>query len=422
MEDYNEIWKSLGIDLELHRQLLENLGNLHKKTHLSQKNRPETMQLFDHSFHSSHSGRVAEILEYRKNGGKAIGTFCIYVPDEIALAAGVLPIPLCGGADWSVSYADKMFPRDICPLIRSTFGMAFSKTCPYAKLKDFAIGETTCDAKKKAWDLLGFKVMEVPQKKDPIDKDLWIGEVYHFKEMVENLSGIKVTAEQLREKIRLVNRKRKALQKIDEFRKIPHPPISGLDALLVVQVALNQDIVKFIADAEALIAELQERVNKGILVGNGNGKRVMIAGSPSPMGNAKVHYIVESSGLQIVVDESCTGQRYYRELVDESPTDLDGMIKAIADRYFNIDCSCFSPNTERMENMNRLVKEFRVQGVVQNVLQYCHCYNIEAKAVELSLKKIGIPSIKIETDYSLEDSGQIRTRIEAFAEILEDKL
>ena len=126
--------------------------------------------------------------------------------------------------------------------------------------------------------------------------------------------------------------------------------------------------------------------------------------------------------MQIVVDESCTGLRYYRELVDEKSTDLDGMMKAIADRYFYIDCSCFSPNTERMENINRLVNEFRVQGVVQNVLQYCHCYNIEAKAVELSLKKIGIPSIKIETDYSLEDSGQIRTRIEAFAEVLEDKL
>jgi benzoyl-CoA reductase/2-hydroxyglutaryl-CoA dehydratase subunit BcrC/BadD/HgdB len=419
MKDYTEIWKSLGIDLEMHHQLMENLGNLHKKTHLSQKNRPKIMERFDHSFHASHSGRVAEIVAYRNNGGKAVGTFCIYVPDEIALAANVLPIPLCGGADWSVSYADKMFPRDICPLIRSTFGMAFSKTCPYAKLKDFAIGETTCDAKKKAWDLLGFEVMEVPQRKNQIDKDLWLQEVNHFKEKVEELSGTQITPERLHEKIKLVNRKRKALQKIDQFRKLPNPPISGLDALLVAQVALNQDIDKFIEDTEALADELQERVKQGISVYNGNGKRVMIAGSPSPMGNAKVHYIIESSGLQIVVDESCTGQRYYRELVDENQTDLGGMLKAIADRYFNIDCSCFSPNTERMGNITKLVQEYNIQGVVQNILQYCHCYNVEAKVVENSLKKIGIPSIKIETDYSQEDSGQIRTRIEAFAEVLE---
>ena len=159
------------------------------------------------------------------------------------------------------------------------------------KLKDFAIGETTCDAKKKAWDLLGFKVMEVPQRKNPLDKELWLQEVYNFKDMVENLSGVKITPEKLHDKIKLVNRKRKAMQGIDEFRKLPNPPISGLDALLVAQVSLNQDIHKFIEDAETLTDELQERVRPGISAYNGSGKRVMIAGSPSPMGNAKVHLL-----------------------------------------------------------------------------------------------------------------------------------
>ena len=285
-------------------------------------------------------------------------------------------------------------------------------------MKDFAVGETTCDAKKKAWDLLGFKVMEVPQRKNPLDKQLWLQEVYNFKDMVENLSGVKITPEKLYEKIKLVNRKRKAMQRIDEFRKLPNPPISGLDALLVAQVSLNQDIHKFIEDAEALAEELATRVRAGISCYNGNGKRVMIAGSPSPMGNAKVHYIIESSGLRIVVDESCTGLRYFRDLVDESSTDLDGMMQAIADRYFSIDCSCFSPNKERIDNINKLIKEYQVQAVVHNVLQYCHTYNIEAAAIDKSLKELGIPSLKIETDYSQEDVGQLKTRIEAFAEVI----
>lgn len=416
------MWEELGLDLELHDQLIENQSNLHEKTHLSQKNRPRAMERFDHAFNASHAERVAEIRDYRKKGGKSIGTFCIYVPDEIALAADVLPIPLCGGSDWSVSYADKMFPRDICPLIRSTFGMAFSNTCPFATLKDFALGETTCDAKKKAWDLLNLKVMEVPQKKNPLDRGLWLQEVYNFKKMAEDLSGVKVTADRLNETIKLVNRKRKALQHINAFRKLPQPPISGLDALLVSQVALNQDIHKFIQDSEALSAELQERADAGISAYDGDEIRVMIAGSPSPMGNAKIHHIVESSGLQIVVDESCTGLRYYRDLVEESQTDLDGMMKAVADRYFSIDCSCFSPNTERLENITQLVKDYSVHGAVQNILMYCHTYNIEAKLVEKTLKKIGIPSIKIESDYSQEDTGRIRTRIEAFAEVVKESL
>lgn len=423
MDDMRKMWKDLGLDLELHDDFLAEEEKLHEKIFLSQKNRPENMAKFDESFHASHRGRVAEILKYRKKGGKAIGTFCIYVPDEISLAAGVLPIPLCGGSDWPVSYADKMFPRDICPIIRSTFGMAFSGTCPYGPLKDDIVGETTCDAKKKAWDLLGFKVLEVPQKKNPIDRELWLKEVYDFKKMVEKISGIKVTAERLSESIKLVNRKRKALQRINEFRRQSEPPISGLDALLVSQVALNQDIHGFIEDSETLADELQTRVDKGISAYDNSSpaKRVLIAGTPSPMGNAKVHHIVEKSGLRIVADESCTGLRYYRELTDENQTGLHDMIKAVADRYFAIDCSCFSPNLERLENLKQLIQEFMVNGVVQNILQFCHGYNIEAKAVGNMLKEMAIPSLKIVTDYSHEDAGQIRTRVEAFAELLENK-
>jgi len=244
------------------------------------------------------------------------------------------------------------------------------------------VGETTCDAKKKVWDLLGFKVMEVPQRKNPIDKDLWLHEVYKFKDMMENLSGVKITPEKLHDKIKLVNQKRKSMQRINDFRKLPSPPISGLDALLVAQVSLNQDITKFIANTEALADELAERVKAGISAYNGSGKRVLLAGSPSPMGNAKVHQIVESSGLRIVADESCTGLRYFRDLVDETPTDLNGMMQAIADRYFSIDCSCFSPNKERIENITNIIKEYHIQGVVHNILQYCHTYNIEAAAID----------------------------------------
>ncbi|MBN2206031.1 MAG: 2-hydroxyacyl-CoA dehydratase, partial [Candidatus Aminicenantes bacterium] len=158
MSGIRAVWTELGVNLDLHDQLLEDLSQHHRKTHLARKNRPKEMERFDRAFHASHAERVAEIHELRKSGGKSIGTFCIYVPDEIALAADVLPIPLCGGSGWPVNFADKMFPRDICPLVRSTFGMSFSGTCPYKTLKDFAVGETTCDAKKKAWDLLGFKV------------------------------------------------------------------------------------------------------------------------------------------------------------------------------------------------------------------------------------------------------------------------
>jgi len=413
-----ELLRKVGVNLELHDQLIAYNNRLFETTIRSAANRPAAMEYFDEAFHASHASRVGEILDYRTKGGKSIGTFCIYVPDEIALAADVLPIPLCGGSQWPVDYADKMFPRDICPLIRSTFGMAFSGTCPYKKLKDAAVGETTCDAKKKAWDLLGFEVMEIPQKKAEIDRDLWLSEVIRFRGFVEKLSGVTVTAERLKETIKLANKRRKVLQEVNDFRRLPNPPISGLDALLVSQIALSQDIHVFISGCERLIDELRRRADRGISAYAQAGSRVMIAGTPSPMGNAKVHFALESSGLRVVADESCTGIRYYRDLVDETPDDIDGMMKAIADRYFSIDCSCFSPNKERIENILRTIKEYDIDGVVHNILSFCHTYNVEAGIVDKALARIEIPSLKIVTDYSFEDIEQLRVRIESFSELL----
>ncbi|MBM4162754.1 MAG: 2-hydroxyacyl-CoA dehydratase [Ignavibacteria bacterium] len=418
---YNDLLKEIGVDLALHDQLMEYNTRHHTMSYASCANRPAAMRYFDESFHASHGERVAEVYGYRKRGGKSIGTFCIYVPDEIALAAEVLPIPLCGGSHWSVDYADKMFPREICPLIRSTFGMAFSNTCPYKKLKDGVVGETTCDAKKKAWDLLKFEVMEVPQKKNERDRDLWRAEVRAFKEYVERLSGVRVIPERLKASIRLLNRKRQVLQDINTFRKLPNPPISGLDALLVSQVALNQDLNAFMDGCERLIEELHRRVEDGVSAYAMEGPRVLIAGTPSPMGNWKVHYAVESSGLQIVADETCTGIRYFRDLVDEAPDDLEGMIDAIADRYFKIDCSCFSPNTERIEHVKKIIEEYAIDGVVQNILSFCHGYNVEAKVIEDMLAGLGIPSLKIVTDYSYEDLEQLKVRIESFRELLNSR-
>lgn len=125
---FQELYKTLGVDVAAHDMLMKHGERAHERAFLWQKNRPERMEAFDEALHESHGTRVQEVFDFRKKGGKSMGTFCIYVPDEIALAAGVLPVPLCGGSDWPVNHADKMFPRDICPLVRSTFGMSLSGT------------------------------------------------------------------------------------------------------------------------------------------------------------------------------------------------------------------------------------------------------------------------------------------------------
>lgn len=419
MPDHEMMWKELGMDVELHKELLQSIDKTFRQTVGSQENRPKLVRYFDQVLHESHGGRVAELIEARKNGKKFIGTFCIYVPDEIAMAADAIPVALCGGTQFSIPYGEKMFPRDICPLIKSTFGLALSKTCPYGPIKDLGVGETTCDAKKKTWDVFNFHVMEVPQKKGKLDHDLWYQAIVEFKDRVEKLTGKKVEAKRLSEAIEIMNEKRLALQRLNEFRKHDPPPISGLDALVVMQAALNDEPVRFTEHLKELNEELQQRVASGITPFPPNAKRIMISGCPSVMGNWKVHSLIEKSGAVVVIDETCTGTRYFANLVEDGKKNLDEQLLALSDRYMKIDCACFSPNNERLESIERIVDAYQVDGVVQYILQYCHGYNVEAIRVAGILKKRNVPYLKIETDYSEEDIGQLRTRIDAFLEQLD---
>ncbi|UCG43538.1 MAG: 2-hydroxyacyl-CoA dehydratase [candidate division WOR-3 bacterium] len=422
MSEHNQVLQELGLDVALHDEMLASVDRTFGQTVGAQTGRPEGMAYFDSALHAAHGGRVAELVDLKKNGTKTVGTFCIYVPEELAMAANTVPVALCGGTQFSIPYAEKRFPRDICPLVKSTLGLAFSKTCPYGPLKSMAVGETTCDAKKKTWEILAgkvnFHVMELPQKKDQLDIDLWRNAVYEFKDKLESLSGTKVEVENLGTAIKVMNAKRRALQRLAELRKADPPPISGLDALVVMQAALNDEPVRFTAALDRLHAELEERMARGFSPLPEGAQRVMFAGCPAVMGNWKVHALVEQSGAVIVADESCTGSRYFENLIDETARDLAGQVDAIADRYMKINCACFTPNQERIDSIVEKAREYGVKGVVQYVLQTCHGYNVEAMRVEAALKKAEIPSIKIVTDYSEEDAGQLRTRIEAFVEQL----
>jgi len=419
MSNHEKMWKALGIDVELHKELLGSIDRTFQQTVGTQKDRPEGMEYFDHALHESHSGRVAELIEARKKGKKFIGTFCIYVPEEIAMAADAIPVALCGGTQFSIPYGEKMFPRDICPLIKSTFGLALAKICPYGPIKDLGVGETTCDAKKKAWDVVNFHVMEVPQKKGKLDFDLWYQAVIEFKEKVEELTGRKVESSRLNKTIKTMNEKRLALQRLNALRKNDPPPLSGLDALVVMQAALNDEPARFTEYLHELNEELEERVGKGVSPFTQGMKRIMISGCPSVMGNWKIHALIEKAGAAVVIDETCTGTRYFENLVDNTAEDLTEQLRALADRYMKINCACFSPNNERLDAILKIVKDYSVDGVVHYVLQYCHGYNVEAIRVSSILKQAMIPNLKVETDYSTEDIGQLRTRIDAFLEQLD---
>lgn len=416
------MWKSLGMDLETHDQLCAVLPGMFGDVYLSQENRPEAMDYYNFVIAEIHGVRPAELIEHQKKGGKVFGTFCVYVPDEIVFAADAIATGLCGGSQFWVPGGEKVLPVNTCPLIKASVGARLDRTCPFFRIADIYIGETTCDGKKKAWEILGEDVptyvMQLPQMKRAKDIQAWAEEISAFKDKVEEVTGNKVTPEKLSAAIKLINDKRRALARLYEFRKNEKLPISGKDALVISQIAFYDDPTRFTQMTNKLCDELEQRVRDGVSVFPAGTKRILLTGTPLAVPNWKLHHIIETSGGAVVAEEMCTGTRYFERLVDESQTTLEGQINALADRYMGINCACFTPNSARVDDILRLAEEYHVDGVIDVNLKFCSLYDSEGYFVERALKEKGIPVLGLETDYTDTDEGQLRTRIGAFLEIL----
>lgn len=425
MADYRKMWESLGMDLETHDQLCEVLPQAFGDVFLSQENRPEAMDYYNFVIAEIHGVRPQELIKAQEEGKKVFGTFCVYVPDELIFAANAIATGLCGGSQFWVPGGEKVLPTNTCPLIKASVGARLDRTCPFFRIADMYIGETTCDGKKKAWEILGedvpVHVMDLPQMKREKDIKAWAEEIKELKKVIEEFTGNKVTEESLSESIKLINNKRKALSRLYECRKADKVPISGRDALVISQIAFYDDPARFTQMTNKLCDELEQRIKDGISVVKEGTKRILLTGTPLAVPNWKLHNIIETSGAVVVCEEMCTGTRYFENLVDETKTTVDEQIDALANRYMVINCACFTPNTGRIDDIIRLAKEYKVDGVIDVNLKFCSLYDVEGYTVERALKEAGIPVMGIETDYTDNDAEQLRTRIGAFIEMIGTK-
>lgn len=420
--DYRNLWADLGIDLAKHDAFLAALPQAVESTFLSQENRPQAMEYFTALLADIHGGRVAELVAHKEKGGKVAGTFCVYVPEEILQAAGVVSVGLCAGSQFPVPAGEEVLPANLCPLIKASLGFKLSRICPFFQVADFLVGETTCDGKKKAWEILDtFQptyVMELPQKKGEADRRFWRQEVERFLRYVEEKTGRQVTAPALAEAVEVFNQKRAVLARLYRARWQRPVPISGRDALLVTQLSFFDDVARFVRQASLLCDELEERAKKGIGIAKPEAPRVLIAGTPLPLPYWSLHAAVEGTGAVVVAEESCTGTRYFEASVDLPPDPtLDDLLDAIASRGMAVNCACFTPNRARIEDILRLARASQADGVIYYNLQFCQTYAVEAYLVEKALQEAGIPVLRIETDFS-PPSGQLLTRVEAFVEML----
>ena len=255
--DYRAMWEKLGINMPMHDQLMGALPAIFEKVYLGQQGRPQAMGFYDFVVSEIHGLRVKELVEHKEKGGKVFGTFCVYVPEEIILAAGGIAVGLCGGADFSVPTGEQILPRNLCALIKSAVGFKVGGICPYFQVADLIVGETTCDGKKKTWEILDeyvpTYVMDLPNSRTPADRELWLSELTRFVDKVEEVTGNAITPGKLAEATTLLNRKRAVLQRLFDLRRARPAPISGLDALLAVQISFYDDPTRFTQKTERVV-------------------------------------------------------------------------------------------------------------------------------------------------------------------------
>ncbi len=362
-------------------------------------------------------------LAARASGRPVVGIMCEYAPRELVLAAGAVPVCLCGGDPDTIPSAETRLPTNLCPLIKSTYGYWVEHGNPFLEMADFVLAETTCDGKKKMFELLGETkptfLLELPHRDNAPDaREQWVRELARLRDFLATRYRVEVDDARLRAAVRTMNRERGLRRRLADLMKREAPPLTGRQLLDLKSIisGIPADLDQY-ERALKLLAQADGAAEPG--AARGGRPRVLLTGVPLVHGAERVLEIIESSGGLVVCQENCTGLKPILEDVPENASDLLG---ALADKYFHLPCSVRTPNDGRFQTLRQLTAEFRAECVIELIWQACLTYAIEAdRTRRLVEEELKLPYLRIETDYSPSDSARIATRVEALLEMVSDR-
>jgi benzoyl-CoA reductase/2-hydroxyglutaryl-CoA dehydratase subunit BcrC/BadD/HgdB len=357
--------------------------------------------------------------EAKQAGRGLVGILCEYTPRELIMAADALPVCLCGGSEEKIAPAEEHLPANLCPLIKSTYGYHLTGSNPFLEMADLVVAETTCDGKKKMYELMGetrrMCVLELPQKPEDTDAMAhWRSQLHQLRQSLETVLHVKITDDKLRAAIKVMNRERALRRALAALMQADHPPLTGRQLLDCKSLISGNpaDLARY----ETLIGQL---TSKTAPPPDQAPVRVLLTGVPVVHGAEKVVDIIESQGGLVVCMENCTGLKPILEDVDETS---DDPMRALAEKYFHLPCSVMTPNNGRLELLRDLVQQYRPQCVVDLVWQACLTYDVESQRVRrLTEEELNLPYLRILTDYSPSDAARIRLRVEALLETVRDR-
>jgi len=354
------------------------------------------------------------IKNWKNEGKKVLGYFCTYIPDEIIYAADILPIRLRVKNCTDTPMGDAYMTETACSFTRCCLEAASKDQFQFL---DGVVSCNTCDQIRRLYDNLKFKTpfpyhyfLNVPANINEITIDWFKHELEKFKENLEKHYGTNLTDEKIKQAIRTYNYTRTLLRDLYTLRKREDPPISGTDIMKIITAGVSIPRDQF-----------NDLLNQQLKIFNDNEgisdyrARLMIIGSL--IDNSDYMRVIEDLGGLIVTDSLCYGTRYFWDLIDETVPPLE----ALAQRYMSkISCPRMTDgHPDRKQYILDLIKEYYVDGVIFQRMKFCPLWWGEIFMLRQELKDLEVPFIDLEREYVLGGVGQMKTRIQAFLEVLE---
>src|SRR4030042_466851 len=370
-----------------------------------------------------YKGHGLRAKELGNEGKKVIGYICSFVPLEMITAAGCIPFRMRGDIHEPITKGDTLLETIVCPFIRSCFDLSVKGT--YDLLSRIVIPHPCCRMVRSysVWSYSlkfpYFHFVNIPTVCNESSLEFFNAELDTFRKSLEDLVGKKITDDDLVEAIRLHNENRDKARALYEFRKEDPPLISGTEVTMGLTVGSSLPILESNALFDEVLIEMGQRKKSPLT----KGPRILIDGAC--VDNFELVKIVEESGGNVVIDTLCNGTRDYFPHTDvgEDP------VKALGRRYMEkINCpktyrknktdTFEGDSTDRFGDIGAYAKEFKADGAILYVYKYCDPFGFEVPARKAYYKSINVPLLHLEDVYSAGTIGQLRTRIQAFLEMI----
>jgi len=365
--------------------------------------------------------RSKRARQLHHSGKKVIGYFCCFVPDEIISAFDMVPYRLQGSQSAPIDQADAYIEPMACPFVRSCFNLALNGEYDFL---DGFVAPHSCDTVERMYHIWRYykpapftHFINVPHMMGPSSDEFYHKELEFFIKDLEKWSGKKLDTGKFKEAIRLYNQRRAVLRELYELRRPDPPLVSGIEITEVLVAGMGipaaehvELVKKFIAEVKGRSKPKPQKLPRIFLWGNEIDDIAFIK-------------LIEESGAYVVMDDLCTGSRFFWDDVPETNDPLDGIVS----RYLHIHCPRSNmPKAETrkkdLENrygyIHRFIKEWNANGVIFYIVRYCDTCELEGPDLREYLNERKLPVLMIEDDYSTSTIGQLRTRVQAFLEMI----